>query len=107
MGLNSTIVVFNDQLSSIENDPQFGKKVCDGIMNLCSAKGEPVYIGAASVIETHHSSSFVPVLVGHNTGYKIKDYCTYINSSEDVGLQLLKDLADHYGYTLRKKPKRK
>lgn len=72
MGMNTTIVVLNDALSEIENDPDFGRNLVTAICSL--RHGKPQYVpagghcNAAIVIECHHANDNVLVEVGGNTG---------------------------------------
>lgn len=76
MGYNTTVVVLNDALSEIEQDPDFGKKLVRAIMQ--AGRGKPVdvsargthciHANAATVIESHHADYDVLVKVGGNTG---------------------------------------
>lgn len=76
MGYNTTVVVMNDSLSSIEEDPEFGKRLVHAILEV--QRGKPVDVAAhgkrmvccnaATVIETHHADHFVTVKVGMNYG---------------------------------------
>jgi hypothetical protein len=75
MGFNTTVVVLNDALSYIEDDPNFGKKFVDAILSLSrSSNPSHVYVSAgshcnaAAVIETHHADYNVYVKVGGNCG---------------------------------------
>lgn len=77
MGFNTTVVVLNDALSMIENDPEFGQRLARAITELrhgqsidvpaFSSKGG-VHCNAAKVIETHHADYEVLIKVGRNTG---------------------------------------
>jgi len=79
MGWNTTVVVMNDALSYIENDPEFGKKLTAAIRRLgvpdgarsrdvfAQIPGGRVHVNAATVIETHNANEVVTVDVGGNT----------------------------------------
>jgi len=70
MGLNTTVVILNDGLHDIKDDPKFGEKLYNAI--LASNKQDKVlYSGhgnVGEVIETHHADSDVTIKVGGNTG---------------------------------------
>lgn len=77
MGYNTTVVILNDALHFIEDDPDFGKRLADAVKRV--TKGKPVYVSAhaksggihcnaATVIETHHADYDVTVRVGGNRG---------------------------------------
>lgn len=116
MGFNSTIMILNDALHFIGDDKDFGRKVERAILDL-NLSPNPIdissgtYINAAVAIEQHHSSMLMPVLVGCNYGYKLDQAALFENNlvfnKEDLGESLMRTLADHYGYYLRKKPIRK
>lgn len=98
MGFNTTIVILNDALESIANDPQFGKKLRDAILRGTSPSRCPVRItagmsDAGSVIETHHADENVVVSVGGNTGIVIKDDIY----GADTNLVSIKEIAKTLG----------
>jgi hypothetical protein len=76
MGFNTTVVVMNDALDMIRNDPQFGARLADAVLRVTRGKpvdvaahGErSVHCNAATVIETHHADYMVLVRVGGNFG---------------------------------------
>ena len=117
MGFNTTIVVHNDALDSIENDPDFGKNLARAIKSheMFSDKMVDVHskchCNAAEVIESHHADQVVAVAVGGNMGEVIG----YAGNWRLLGgnenqmenhVQMLKNLADRLGYNLHKQPKR-
>ncbi len=76
MGWNTTVVVLNDALEYIENDPEFGRKLGAAVRRLTVAR--PVKIdahdrerggisSAAVAVETHDNDTVVTVEVGGNT----------------------------------------
>lgn len=76
MGLNTTIVVLNDGLHEIENDPEFGRKLAGAIRGFRGPDPESFSAGnhcnPAAVIEIHHADYEVLVAVGRNTGRVVK-----------------------------------
>lgn len=72
MGWNTTVVVMNDALNSIEKDPDFGRKLALACLRAIDGKPHDVsaggHVNAATVIETHHADTLVTVEVGHNFG---------------------------------------
>ena len=76
MGWNTTVVVMNDALSAIRDDPQFGERLYRAVLAI--QRGKPVdvaahanggiHCNAATVIETHHADHTVYVKVGQNCG---------------------------------------
>jgi hypothetical protein len=78
MSWNTTVVVLNDALHDIENDPEFGKKLADAVKRAINRKECPIRVSAhhfspaAMVIETHDGGSAVTVEVYGNTGRVVK-----------------------------------
>lgn len=110
MGFNTTVVVINDALSSIEADKEFGEKLASAVLMYPQAK--PTYVSArgfsnaALVIETHHMSGLVPVLVGGNSGHVLHAALPIETKAEDRELELARQIAARHGFVLRKKPQR-
>lgn len=76
MGWNSTVVVMNDALDAIRDDPEFGKKlyhaICEKSMFPERSKLIDVpalnHVNAATVIEQHHADYTAIIAVGGNYG---------------------------------------
>jgi len=106
MGMNTTVVVLNDALHQIENDPEFGKNLAQAIRGNGYGDGSVRggnHINAAQVVETHHADANVVVVVGGNHGELLRGgYGHYRMSPEETAVQVLKDL----GYTVYKRKKR-
>ncbi len=77
MGWNTTVVLLNDALHEIAEDPEFGKRLADAVSLLAVNKGpvdvsahgrRSIHCNAATVIETHHADITVHVAVGQNYG---------------------------------------
>lgn len=112
MGYNSTVIVMNDALHAIREDPEFGRKLAQAILTLNRHEGRGVDISAgmhcnaAIAIETHHADSNTIIAVGGNCATVLgATYGTH-HEKEDQ-LEILKQLADKLGYSLRKKKERK
>jgi hypothetical protein len=110
MGFNSTLLVLNDALHLIRDDPEFGKKVYEAVLHLQTTRGRPVDISsgnhcnAATAIESHHADGYRMLLVGGNTAYvlghaghwskdpnKVEDLKTLMNNiAEEYGLKVVK-----------------
>lgn len=77
MGYNTTVVVINDALDYIAEDPLFGKRLAEAIkaaghggavdVAAHNTRGG-IHCNAAIVIETHHANLDVRVRVGGNYG---------------------------------------
>jgi len=112
MGFNTTVVVHNDALGSIERDPDFGMKLSRAISNLGMRgdKMEDVSAGchcnACEVIETHHADSAIAVVVGGNMGIELGYAGNYsaMDKDDESKVKMLKTLALNLGYSLRKNP---
>lgn len=87
MGYNTSVLILNDALNHIENDPLFGKKLADAIRFVSvdkpqkidlkheTDKGIFVFCDAVTVIETHHADTNVVIAVGNNQG-RVLGYST-------------------------------
>lgn len=78
MGLNTTVVILNDALEDIKNDPAFGANLVRAIqMQGVGEHHRRVSAGrfanGAYVVETHHSDFDVMVRVGGNKGERADD----------------------------------
>ena len=89
MGFNATVVVLVDQLSSIECDPEFGRKLANAVRHKLNDPNnrhgrEPYITGQTQVIEAHHADSQIVVAVGGNTGQVIGYGGPYHASPDDM-----------------------
>jgi hypothetical protein len=81
MGYNTTVVIMNDALGAIGDDPDFGKNLRNAVLKSVSKRDCPVRVSAlghstaAMVIETHHADVEVLVRVGGNRGVVIETDC--------------------------------
>lgn len=79
MGYNSTVVVMNDALDQIRNDPDFGRKLADAIAVVQRGKSVDIRSGyhanAAIVICSRHADWTTYIKVGGNYG----EICDKIN----------------------------
>ena len=111
MGWNTTVVVLNDALEQIKNDPSFGKKLAAACSHRVITDG-PVdvsagnHCNAAAVIETHHADVTKVVLVGGNYGEDLGP-AWLPGNDEPKELRLARALAEEHGYHLRKNPSKK
>jgi len=103
MGCNTTILVLNDALDQIENDPDFGKNLVRAILTLDREGGNVSagnHVNAATVIETHHADGNMVVVVGGNRGERLEGgYASYRATPEETAVAVLKQL----GYVVYKK----
>ena len=111
MGLNSTVIVMNDALGAIEDDPDFGKNLAQAIKRQVGDHHSHVSVragnhhNAASVIEQHHANDTAVVAVGgnHASSLGIVAGCDNSHHTDKGKVQVLKRLADQMGYSLHKK----
>lgn len=89
MGFNTTVVVLNDALDDIEQDPNFGKNLAKAILK-CGSTSKQVYVpamnhgNAATVIESHHADYNFLIKVGGNQGKVV----TELMGGESVNNQI-------------------
>jgi hypothetical protein len=87
MGFNATVVVLVDQLSSIESDPEFGKKLASAVRHKLSygqRQDHPYVTGQTQVIEAHHADHQMVVAVGGNTGQVLGHGGSYLAKPDDM-----------------------
>lgn len=76
MGFNTTVVIMNDALDQIRDDPEFGKRLYDAVLKSGCGVPEELsclvragnHVNAAVVVETHHADGLMIVAVGANSG---------------------------------------
>lgn len=85
MGWNSVIVVLNDRLHEIENDPEFGKKLAQAIREHSYPKQhrQEYITGQTQVISCCHADTMQIVAVGANTG-RVLGYGHWRQSDDDM-----------------------
>jgi len=109
MGYNTTVVVYNDALGAIENDPTFGSKVAKAVRHLSVSDGKPVDIpagnhaNAAMAVESHHADNTAVITVGGNLGIKQLELGGWLHHEKPMQERLLRAWADELGFTLVKK----
>ena len=110
MGYVATLVINMDALHLIKDDKEFGKSVYYAVSSLDTREGGRVTVGgfhsAAQAIERHHSSQAVTVLVGGHQDKAISGVAVDFTLQENTELEVLKQLAEKHGFSLRKKPVR-
>ncbi len=109
MGWNTTVLVLNDCLHEIEKDKDFGQKLSDAIRASYPNTGERKSVGqAATVVATHHADEVSVIAVGGNYATHLDSvYGRFSHHKEEDQIEILKRVAEHYGFTLvekRKKP---
>lgn len=108
MGLNTAALILNDALHAIESDAEIGDKIGTAVAMAshrkgggANARGHGVYLDAIQVLPPQHADYVQIVAVGGNCirslGY----------SGRWEPEDLLRDLAQQLGYSLRKLPSKK
>ncbi len=114
MGYNTTVLVINDALGEIENDPQFGKKLVAAILMKNTSK-DPIdvsagsHVNAATVVETHHADRTTLIAVGGNNatvlletqGWRHRDKEMQFRLSEELDVAVTLSLCKRCGSDLR------
>jgi hypothetical protein len=114
MGYNATVVILLDGLHAIAEDKEFGKKLSDAVLATTSNRdthrlNRTLYAGngnVGEVVEVHHADETVVVSVGANMGVKMATtYYTRNHHLLKTQIDIVGQLADQLGFSLRKKPK--
>jgi len=111
MGWNTSLMIMNDALNSLETDKDFNRKLHSAILRMGGSPQRPIdvaiggHVNGCLVIESHHADQCIPILVGGNHAWPIEK-CSVRWSAADPEKMLLEALAKKHGYTLRKVPKK-
>lgn len=103
MGFNTAAIVLNDSLNSIAEDPEIGERIRQAVNSSwrdegdITARGHGIHIGAIRVLPPQHADYVQIVAIGRNTIRRLG------TSGKWEPEDLLRDLADQLGYSLRKK----
>lgn len=105
MGYRTTVILFNDQCSSWEKDPELGKKIARGMNYVNDDKRGLADLGYGRVVECCHADqqtlavldTYCMDAVAHSTW-------RHGDTAEARNLRLLKDLAARLGYRIARKP---
>ena len=97
------MIILNDHLSAIENDPLFGQKVADAVRSVgCYDKGVDINGQAATVIETHHADNQHVIVVGGNYAQDMGVAAHWTErldmTKPEDRVKLIKNLAEREGY---------
>ena len=115
MGWNTSVVLYNDSLHMIRDDPEFGRRLHDAAVqairgehvDFCTHSPRGGSASAGMVIETHHADQTALIAVGGNYGNCLGTTWGYSHHEKEQQLEVLRRIADQFGYSLRKKPERK
>lgn len=112
MGWNTLVLFLNDAIRGLKDkDNNFSDDLYYAILRKCTTK-EPVelslhgYANGATVVYSDHADSLSLIMVGTNTAEVLGNVMWRRDEPTDSrAIRLLKEVADKYGYQLRKKPK--
>ena len=109
MGFNSTVLILNDQLGSIERDPErFVKEMVNAIQRSSMREQEDFGPGQSTVMSCVHADAVTVLAVGGNCATVLGSvYNGGIHHTEEAQVEILRVLADKYGFRLVKKPQKK
>lgn len=107
MGFNTTLVILNDALHEIMQDPFFGARVGVATTAFCAAAIVPdnhsidvgVVANAAMVVANHHADDRHLILTGGNRGVDLGYVGSWrLDEETDEGkIAILQGLADRFG----------
>lgn len=109
MGHNSTILVLNDRLGEIERDPEgFVKEMIQAISRKgMQDKAVDFYPGQTSVISCAHADQVTVMAVGGNHATILgRVYNGGIHHTAEDQIEILKRIANNYGFRLVRKSKK-
>lgn len=111
MGWNTTIVVMNDALDQIRQDPFFGANLVEAVMKQFGreygkradiASGN--HANAAHVVEQHHADHTAIITVGGNLGISHLQSWGWKHHEVETQVHLCRAWAERLGYRLSKMP---
>lgn len=107
MGLNTAALILNDALHAIEWDDEIGDKIGRAVASAhrngggVNAHGRGIHVDAIQVLPPQHADYVQIVAVGGNRIRKLG------SSGKWEPEDLLRDLAQQLGYSIRKLPEKK
>lgn len=122
MGHNTSVLVLNDALGHIKNDPNFGKNLAAAITHLAvsgdkqvdipatyrdsNGNARSVHVNAATAIESHHADGTSVITIGENCAH-VLSRSLFPYGGDEYKVRVLKALADEMGYYVARKPSRR
>lgn len=97
MGYNTAVMLLNDRLHELRDDPNAGRKIYNAAITADRNGGDFQY---GEVVPSHHADAIQVVLVGGN---RIRTLKTLYYGSFDDNEAILRRLADEMGFRLVKK----
>lgn len=120
MGYNTSLIVLNDAIDMIRDDPEFGRRIYDTVLKLGDPRLHPrerdiaahssrggVHCNAASVIETHHADTTTVVAFGGNSGTILHNTYGWEHHTPEGKERLVREMARDLGYNLVRNPRLK
>lgn len=100
-GFNTTLVVMNDRLQDIANDPEFGKALATAIAEFGNSTVRPYPTGHGVYIIEQHGHELASVLIATDN----KAECLmFLDDPKDAKQQIMRALAKELGYRIVKLP---
>jgi len=111
MGFNSTILVHNDSLHAIQDNPkEFVDNMSHGILGFHNGSSHldkdiscSGHCNAASVVAVHHADDTYVLAVGGNYGTILHQTFGNKHHEDEDKLRLVKEMARALGFDLRKR----
>jgi len=109
MGFRTVVVLYNDQASSWEADPELGRKISQRMsFAMGSKKDKEADLGYGRVVECQHADvQTLAVIDGYDFKALAYDHWYQNKSDEEMQLRLLKEAAEKLGYRLTRMPQKK
>ena len=111
MGYNTAVIVMNDALGAIKDDPKFGENLYNAVLEVQrntqvdvpahtyrDGKVQGVFCNAATVLSTAHADDPQVMVIKHNTGYVAK----YKETLPDHVIEDMKWVLKQHGYRVSK-----
>lgn len=108
MGFNTSVVILNDSLGDIANNPErFVRELLDAIRGFGYAK-HPYVTGDTKVVSVEHADHKRIIAVGGNCGDILGAANGVRNDGSDESrLEMIRQVASDFGYDLHKKRSRR
>ena len=107
MGFMTEVLILNDGLDYIKNDPNFVENLYHAICRMSYDKSIDVPAGnhanPCTVVAMHHADQSVPLLFHGNCGVRMDEVHKFPEIEAYI-IRALKWCAEQHGYRLAKKP---
>lgn len=113
MGYNTGILILNDGMHLLKDDPNAGKRLYDGILqahNQSVTVGLKGFANPIMVLPSQHADVTQIIAIGQNYARTVHNHYGYLSgkdNSPDLKFAVLQKLADELGFSLRRKPTRR